>query len=45
LIDAGLTYFIAGIYGNDLDTVDLLARRVVPELTPAAVPGETTTSA
>ena len=29
LAGAGLTYFIAGIYGNDRDTVRLLAERVV----------------
>ncbi len=32
LAEAGLTYFIAGIYGNDTETVRLLAERVVPAL-------------
>lgn len=32
LAETGLTYFIAGIYGNDLETVRLLAERVVPIL-------------
>ena len=27
LIDAGLNYFMAGIYGDDRETVRLLARR------------------
>ncbi len=33
LAEAGLTYFIAGIYGDDRETVRLLAERVVPPLT------------
>jgi alkanesulfonate monooxygenase SsuD/methylene tetrahydromethanopterin reductase-like flavin-dependent oxidoreductase (luciferase family) len=32
LAGAGLTYFVARIVGNDVETVDLLARRVIPEL-------------
>jgi alkanesulfonate monooxygenase SsuD/methylene tetrahydromethanopterin reductase-like flavin-dependent oxidoreductase (luciferase family) len=32
LAEAGLTYFIAGIYGDDRETVRLLAERVVPHL-------------
>ncbi len=32
LAEAGLTYFVAGIYGNDIETVRLLAERVVPAL-------------
>jgi alkanesulfonate monooxygenase SsuD/methylene tetrahydromethanopterin reductase-like flavin-dependent oxidoreductase (luciferase family) len=32
LIRAGITYFIAGIYGNDHETVRLLAERVVPHV-------------
>lgn len=30
LAEAGLTYFVAGVYGNDTETVHLLAKRVVP---------------
>jgi alkanesulfonate monooxygenase SsuD/methylene tetrahydromethanopterin reductase-like flavin-dependent oxidoreductase (luciferase family) len=36
LAEAGLTYFIAGIYGNDRETVRLLAERVGPVLTGGA---------
>jgi alkanesulfonate monooxygenase SsuD/methylene tetrahydromethanopterin reductase-like flavin-dependent oxidoreductase (luciferase family) len=32
LAEAGLNYFIAGVYGNDTETVRLLAERVVPAL-------------
>ena len=32
LAEAGLNYFIAGVYGNDIETVRLLAERVVPAL-------------
>ena len=32
LLDAGLQYFIAFVYGNDLETVRLLAERVIPEV-------------
>ena len=32
LAEAGLNYFIAGVYGNDVETVRLLAERVVPIL-------------
>ena len=32
LIRAGLQYFMAFVYGNDLETVRLLAERVIPEL-------------
>lgn len=32
LAAAGLTYFIAGIYGDDRETVRLLAERVLPDL-------------
>ena len=32
LVEAGLTYFIAGVYGNDTETVRLLAEWVVPAL-------------
>jgi hypothetical protein len=28
----GMQYFIALIYGNDLETLHLLAREVIPEL-------------
>jgi alkanesulfonate monooxygenase SsuD/methylene tetrahydromethanopterin reductase-like flavin-dependent oxidoreductase (luciferase family) len=31
LLDAGFQYFIAFVYGNDLETVRLLAERVIPE--------------
>ena len=33
LAKAGVRYFIAGLFGNDLETVRLLARWVVPQLT------------
>ena len=33
LVEAGVRYFIAGLFGHDLETVRLLARRVVPQLT------------
>jgi alkanesulfonate monooxygenase SsuD/methylene tetrahydromethanopterin reductase-like flavin-dependent oxidoreductase (luciferase family) len=32
LAKAGLTYFVAGVYGNDTETVRLLAEQVVPAL-------------
>jgi alkanesulfonate monooxygenase SsuD/methylene tetrahydromethanopterin reductase-like flavin-dependent oxidoreductase (luciferase family) len=32
LAGAGLTYFIAGVFGNDTETVRLLAEKVVPAL-------------
>jgi alkanesulfonate monooxygenase SsuD/methylene tetrahydromethanopterin reductase-like flavin-dependent oxidoreductase (luciferase family) len=32
LIEAGVQYFIPGIYGNDLETVHLLAEEVIPAL-------------
>lgn len=32
LAEAGLTYFIAGIYGDDREAVRLLAEQVVPPL-------------
>jgi hypothetical protein len=32
LAEAGLNYFIAGVYGNDTETVRLLAERVMPVL-------------
>jgi alkanesulfonate monooxygenase SsuD/methylene tetrahydromethanopterin reductase-like flavin-dependent oxidoreductase (luciferase family) len=32
LAEAGLNYFITGVYGNDIETVRLLANRVVPAL-------------
>jgi alkanesulfonate monooxygenase SsuD/methylene tetrahydromethanopterin reductase-like flavin-dependent oxidoreductase (luciferase family) len=32
LAEAGLNYFIAGIYGNDTETVSLLAEHVMPAL-------------
>lgn len=32
LIDAGVTYCISGLYGNDAETLRLLAQRVVPRL-------------
>jgi alkanesulfonate monooxygenase SsuD/methylene tetrahydromethanopterin reductase-like flavin-dependent oxidoreductase (luciferase family) len=32
LVRAGLQYFIAVVYGNDLETIRLLAERVVPEV-------------
>jgi hypothetical protein len=35
LAEAGLNYFIAGVYGNDTETVRLLAERVVPTLSTA----------
>jgi alkanesulfonate monooxygenase SsuD/methylene tetrahydromethanopterin reductase-like flavin-dependent oxidoreductase (luciferase family) len=38
LIDAGLNYFMAGIYGDDRETVRLLAREVVPALAPRQLP-------
>jgi alkanesulfonate monooxygenase SsuD/methylene tetrahydromethanopterin reductase-like flavin-dependent oxidoreductase (luciferase family) len=34
LAKAGVRYFMVGIYGNDLETMRLLARCVVPQLTP-----------
>jgi hypothetical protein len=42
LIGAGLNYFMAGIYGDDRETVRLLAREVVPALVPrsATVPSQ-----
>ena len=33
LVNAGVRYFIVGLFGNDLETVRLLARWVVPQLT------------
>ena len=36
LAKAGLTYFIAGIYGNDIETVRLLAEQVAPALSNSA---------
>jgi hypothetical protein len=36
LMQAGLTYFIAGIYGDDTETVRLLAGHVVPALSGTA---------
>ncbi len=33
LVTAGVRYFIVGLFGNDLETVRLLARWVVPQLT------------
>ncbi len=32
LLDAGLQYFIAFVYGNDIETVRLLAEQVIPEV-------------
>jgi hypothetical protein len=32
LIEAGMQYFIAFVYGNDLDTPRLLMEQVAPEL-------------
>jgi hypothetical protein len=32
LVRAGLQHFLAMVYGNDVDTLRLLAQRVVPEL-------------
>ncbi len=32
LVPAGFQYFIAFVYGNDLETIRLLAEHVVPEL-------------
>jgi len=37
LIEAGVRYFIVGLFGNDLETVRLLARWVVPQLIPNPV--------
>jgi alkanesulfonate monooxygenase SsuD/methylene tetrahydromethanopterin reductase-like flavin-dependent oxidoreductase (luciferase family) len=33
LVNAGVRYFIVGIFGNDLETVRLLGKLVVPQLT------------
>jgi alkanesulfonate monooxygenase SsuD/methylene tetrahydromethanopterin reductase-like flavin-dependent oxidoreductase (luciferase family) len=41
LADAGLDYFIAGVYGNDTETIYLLAERVVPALGGGATGGPT----
>jgi alkanesulfonate monooxygenase SsuD/methylene tetrahydromethanopterin reductase-like flavin-dependent oxidoreductase (luciferase family) len=38
LTAVGLTYFMAGIYGDDRETVRLLAREVAPALTPTGTP-------
>jgi hypothetical protein len=42
LVRAGFQYFIAFVYGNDVETIRLLAEQVVPEIrhlqTEAAVP-------
>jgi len=32
LVRAGLQYFIAFVYGNDLETIRLLAEQVIPEV-------------
>jgi hypothetical protein len=32
LVRAGLQYFIAFVYGNDLETIRLLAEEVIPEV-------------
>jgi hypothetical protein len=32
LVNAGVRYFIVGLFGNDLETVRLLARWVLPQL-------------
>ena len=32
LVRAGLQHFLAFVFGNDMDTLRLLAERVVPEL-------------
>ena len=32
LADAGITYFIAGIYGDDRETVRIIAEQVAPAL-------------
>ena len=32
LVRAGLQHFLAMVYGSDIDTVRLLAERVIPEL-------------
>jgi hypothetical protein len=37
LAQAGLTYFIAGVYGNDVETVKLLAECVMPALSDEVV--------
>jgi alkanesulfonate monooxygenase SsuD/methylene tetrahydromethanopterin reductase-like flavin-dependent oxidoreductase (luciferase family) len=36
LVDLGLTYFVTGIIGNDLETLELLGTRVVPNVVPKA---------
>lgn len=42
LVKAGVRYFIAGLYGDDLETMRLLARQVVPQLTTGQVLSENT---
>jgi hypothetical protein len=32
LVALGIQYFIALVYGNDLETLQLLSREVIPEL-------------
>ena len=32
LVEAGLNYFIASVWGADIETLQLLAERVIPEL-------------
>ncbi|MBV9173571.1 MAG: LLM class flavin-dependent oxidoreductase [Chloroflexi bacterium] len=34
LVDLGLNYFVAGVIGNDLETLELLGTRVVPNVIP-----------
>jgi alkanesulfonate monooxygenase SsuD/methylene tetrahydromethanopterin reductase-like flavin-dependent oxidoreductase (luciferase family) len=36
LVDLGLTYFVAGVLGNDLETLELLGTRVMPSVIPKA---------
>ncbi|MBV9441984.1 MAG: LLM class flavin-dependent oxidoreductase [Acidobacteriaceae bacterium] len=40
LVKAGVRYFIVGLFGHDLETMRLLARRVVPQLTTGQVLSE-----
>jgi alkanesulfonate monooxygenase SsuD/methylene tetrahydromethanopterin reductase-like flavin-dependent oxidoreductase (luciferase family) len=34
LVDLGLTYFVVGVLGNDLETLELLGTRVMPNVIP-----------
>jgi hypothetical protein len=42
MMAAGLQYFVSWIYGNDLDTMRLLAEQVMPELRAESSPAAAT---